>query len=150
MAYFNENDEMVITKVDMRKTKGSVPDGFVRVNLNEPIANFKVDDKMTGIKFVENLENVSKERVKIEQNKQQNAKPGFSRKVTALEVSQVQSDKDADTLMDLNPKKMKKNENIFMDFMSLYSRAAINDKGRRNSGKSSQIQVQAVKPQNRP
>ena len=66
MAYFNENDEMVITKVDMRKTKGSVPDGFVRVNLNEPIANFKVDDKMTGIKFVENLENVSKERVKIE------------------------------------------------------------------------------------
>ena len=66
MAYFNENDEMVITKVDMRKTKGSVPDGFVRVNLNEPIANFKVDEKMTGIKFVENLENVSKERIKIE------------------------------------------------------------------------------------
>ena len=54
-----------------------------------------------------------------------------------MEVSQVQEDKDVNALMDLNPKKMKKNENIFMDFMSLYSRAAINDKGRRNSGKSS-------------
>ena len=64
MAYFNENDEMVITKVDMRKTNGDVPDGFVRVNLNEPIANFKVDKGMTGIKFVENLENVNKERAK--------------------------------------------------------------------------------------
>ena len=69
MAYFNENDEMVITKVDMRKTNGDVPDGFVRVNLNEPIANFKVNEGMTGIKFIENLENVNKERVKMEKIK---------------------------------------------------------------------------------
>ena len=90
MAYFNENDEMVITKVDMRKTNGNVPDGFVRVNLNEPIANFKVNEGMTGIKFIENLENVNKERVKMDQIKQENSKPGFTRKVTSLEVSQVQ------------------------------------------------------------
>ena len=90
MAYFNENDEMVITKVDMRKTNGNVPDGFVRVNLNEPIANFKVNEGMTGIKFIENLENVNKERVKMDKIKAENSKPGFTRKVTTLEVSQVQ------------------------------------------------------------
>ena len=60
MAYFNENDEMVITKVDMRKTNGSVPDGFVRVNLDEPLANFKVTKEMAGERFIENLENVNK------------------------------------------------------------------------------------------
>ena len=90
MAYFNENDEMVITKVDMRKTNGDVPQGFVRVNLNEPIANFKVNEGMTGIKFIENLENVNKERVKMDKIKEENSKPGFTRKVTALEVSLVQ------------------------------------------------------------
>ena len=91
MAYFNENDEMVITKVDMRKTNGDVPEGFVRVNLNEPIANFKVNEGMTGIKFIENLENVNKERVKMDMIlKQPTNKPGFTRKVTALEVSLVQ------------------------------------------------------------
>ena len=60
MAYFNENDEMVVTKVDIRKTNGAVPDGFVRVNLDEPIANFKVTKEMTGERFIENLENVNK------------------------------------------------------------------------------------------
>ena len=133
MAYFNENDEMVITKVDMRKTNGDVPEGFVRVNLNEPIANFKVNEGMTGIKFIENLENVNKERVKMEKILQENSKPGFTRKVTALEVSLVQQDKDEKALLDLNPKKNKKNDNIFMDFMALYSRAIVNDKSKRNS-----------------
>ena len=34
VAYFNENDEMVITKVDLRKTDGATPAGFVKVNLD--------------------------------------------------------------------------------------------------------------------
>ena len=62
MAYFNENDEMVITKVDVRKTNGATPEGFVRVNLDEPIADFKVTKEMTGEKFIENLENVNRQR----------------------------------------------------------------------------------------
>ena len=62
MAYFNENDEMVVTKVDMRKTDGEVPEGFIKVNLDEPIADFKVHDGMTGEKFIQNLENVNRQR----------------------------------------------------------------------------------------
>ena len=31
-------------------------------------------------------------------------------------------------MVDLNPKKMKEGDNIFMDFMALYSRASVNDK----------------------
>ena len=60
MAYFNENDEMVITKVDLRKTDGATPAGFVKVNLDQPIADFKVTKEMTGERFIENLENVNK------------------------------------------------------------------------------------------
>ena len=56
--------------------------------------------------------------------------------MTATEVSAVQQDKDEETLIDLNPKKNKKRDNIFMDFMALYSRATIDDKSRGNSAQS--------------
>lgn len=70
MAYFNTNDEMVITKVDLRKTNGKTPKGFVKVNLDEPMADFKVTKTMTGERFIENLENVNKMRAQTaEKNK---------------------------------------------------------------------------------
>ena len=137
MAYFNENDEMVITKVDVRKTNGAVPDGFVRVNLDEPIGNFKVTKEMTGERFIENLENVNKERaLKAQQNIDdknahvQQESVGLQRKVSQLEVDAVKGDnQDDSTMIDLNPKKHNsKTDNIFMDFMALYSRASHNDK----------------------
>ena len=31
-------------------------------------------------------------------------------------------------MVDLNPKKMKTGDNVFMDFMALYARASVNDK----------------------
>ena len=37
-------------------------------------------------------------------------------------------EEDEDVMVDLNPKKMKQGDNIFMDFMALYSRASVNDK----------------------
>ena len=59
---------MIVTKVDMRKTGGNLPDGCVRVNLNEPIANFQVNKEMTGTQFVDNLEAVNRQRVKMQNN----------------------------------------------------------------------------------
>ena len=40
VAYFNANDEMIVTKVDMRKVGSNAPEGLVRVNLGEPEAKF--------------------------------------------------------------------------------------------------------------
>ena len=54
---------MVITKVDLRKTDGATPAGFVKVNLDEPLADFKVTKGMGGERFIENLENVNRQRV---------------------------------------------------------------------------------------
>ena len=54
---------MVITKVDLRKTDGATPSGFVKVNLDEPIADFKITKGMGGERFIENLENVNRQRV---------------------------------------------------------------------------------------
>ena len=59
---------MIVTKIDMRRTGGKIPEGSVQVNLNEPIANFKVGNEMTGIDFVENLEAVNRQRVKMQNN----------------------------------------------------------------------------------
>ena len=60
---------------------------------------------------------------------------GLNRKVSALEVSAVkEDDQDDSTMIDLNPAKSKtKTDNIFMDFMALYSRASHNDKKQRSS-----------------
>ena len=141
MAYFNENDEMVITKVDVRKTNGATPDGFVRVNLDEPIADFKVTKEMTGEKFIENLENVNKQRAqKAEQSRNeareasQKLDISLHKKLSAVEVDAVKGDKSEDVIIDLNPKKYnKKNDNIYMDLMALYARTSLTDKSQRRA-----------------
>ena len=43
---------MVITKVDLRKTDGATPAGFVKVNLDEHIADFKISSDVTGEFFI--------------------------------------------------------------------------------------------------
>ena len=40
-------------------------------------------------------------------------------------------DEDDETMIDLDPKKQTKKDNVFMDFMAMYSRASINDKNKR-------------------
>ena len=41
VAHFNENDEMVITKIDVSQTD-DLPAGYVRVNRGEPVGHYKV------------------------------------------------------------------------------------------------------------
>ena len=51
---------------------------------------------------------------------------------------------DESTIVDLNPKKGKKTDNIFLDFMALYSRASVNDKrkqGGRNREQANHVGV---------
>ena len=68
VAFFNENDEMVITKVDAGQTE-ELPAGYVKVNRGEPIGHYKVSKDMTGEAFITNLETINKKRV--EQQRQQ-------------------------------------------------------------------------------
>ena len=62
VAFFNENDEMVITKVDCDQAD-ELPAGFVKVNRGDPVGHYKVTKDMTGEAFITNLENVNKRRV---------------------------------------------------------------------------------------
>ena len=62
MAFFNENDEMVITKIDDNNYE-DLPAGFVKVNRGEPIGHYKVSKDLTGEAFITNLETVNKRRV---------------------------------------------------------------------------------------
>ena len=62
VAFFNENDEMVITKIDDNKFE-DLPAGFVKVNRGEPIGHYKVSKDLTGEAFITNLESVNKRRV---------------------------------------------------------------------------------------
>ena len=56
----------------------------------------------------------------------------FRRQLSKVEVDAVRADDDQPSdgvLLDLNPKKAKKKtDNVFMDFMALYSRASHTDK----------------------
>ena len=45
-------------------------------------------------------------------------------------------------MIDLNPKKAKQGDNIFMDFMALYSRASVNDK--KKGGQAGKNRDQAI------
>ena len=65
VAYFNEDDEMVLTKIDSRTNGGELPKGYVRVNRGEPVGHYKVGKELTGEAFIENLEAVNKRRVEI-------------------------------------------------------------------------------------
>ena len=66
-----------------------------------------------------------------------------------MEVDAVKADdpeEDDSTVLDLNPKKAKKKtDNVFMDFMALYTRASHTDKtkGRRGSS-TSRARVTAI------
>ena len=46
-------------------------------------------------------------------------------------------------MLDLNPKKFKEGDNIFMDFMALYSRASVDDK-KLNKGAKRDQRIEAV------
>ena len=62
VAFFNENDEMVITKIDGDKYE-NLPAGFVKVNRSEPIGHYKITKELSGEAFITNLENINKNRV---------------------------------------------------------------------------------------
>lgn len=59
VAYFNDNDEMVIDKIS--RSTVNLPQGYVKLNRSETV-NFKVERDMTGEKFIENLERINKLR----------------------------------------------------------------------------------------
>ena len=67
VAYFDANDEMVITKVDGANAE-NLPEGYVRVNRGEPVGHYKVGKELTGEAFIKNLENVNKRRVEQHAN----------------------------------------------------------------------------------
>ena len=62
VAHFNENDEMVITKLDISQT-ADLPAGYVKINRGEPVGHYKVSKDMQGEAFITNLENINKKRV---------------------------------------------------------------------------------------
>ena len=62
VAHFNENDEMVLTKIDVSQT-ADLPAGYVRVNRGDPVGHYKVSKDMQGEAFITNLENINKKRV---------------------------------------------------------------------------------------
>lgn len=59
-AFFDENDEMALVKVDKEKIE-KLPAGYFRVNREAPV--HKVSKDTTGEQFIQNLEKVNKERV---------------------------------------------------------------------------------------
>ena len=69
--------------------------------------------------------------------------------MSKVEVDAVKADAeehDDSVVLDLNPKKAKKKtDNVFMDFMALYSRASHTDKAKgRRGGSTSRARVAAV------
>ena len=66
MAYFNENDEMVIEKVEKTEDSKPLPAGCVKIQRGETL-NYKIERDMMGgdqgEKFIENLERINKARV---------------------------------------------------------------------------------------
>ena len=62
VAYFNENDEMVITKVEKNENPKTLPAGCVKIQRGQTM-NYKVEKDQMGEKFIENLERINKARV---------------------------------------------------------------------------------------
>ena len=62
VAYFNDNDEMILTKIDPTED-ADLPAGMVRVNRGEAIGHYKVGKELTGEAFITNLEKANKRRV---------------------------------------------------------------------------------------
>ena len=60
VAFFDENDEMVMKKIDVTLHE-TLPAGSKFVNLDEkPLAVHKVTPDITGKNFIENLEQVNR------------------------------------------------------------------------------------------
>ena len=62
VAYFNENDEWIVTKIDL-SDGGELPKGYVKVNRDEPIGHYRPGKEITGEAFIRNLENANKRRI---------------------------------------------------------------------------------------
>ena len=75
--------------------------------------------------------------------------------MSKIEVNAVKADDEEQNdgvVLDLNPKKAKKKtDNVFMDFMALYSRASHTDKAQgRRSSSTSRARVAAVEVSKQP
>ena len=62
VAHFIDNDEMVLTKIDVSQT-ADLPAGYVKVNRGEAVGHYKVGKEMQGDAFITNLEAINKKRV---------------------------------------------------------------------------------------
>ena len=63
VAFFDENDEMVLKKIDITQHE-TLPTGYKFVTLDEkPLPVLKVTTDITGENFIENLEQVNRQRV---------------------------------------------------------------------------------------
>ena len=103
VAYFDENDEMIVKRINIGE--GALPKGCLLIEESPTV--YKVTKDLTGEKFIQNIENINKERVQ--------QKPPMPQK---------QGEELAEALIDLNPKKLKQPKDVvFMDFMAMYSRA---------------------------
>ena len=85
---------------------------------------------MKGEAFITNLENVNKHRVENQTNEVPLTKTskivGIKKGEDAAQAAAPGQQDDA--VLDLNPTKQGRGDNIFLDFMALYSRASHNDK----------------------
>ena len=62
VAFFNENDEMVLTRIDVSQG-ADLPAGYVKVNRGQPVGHYKVGKDLAGEAFITNLETINKKRV---------------------------------------------------------------------------------------
>lgn len=60
VAYFDQNDEMVVKKVNLGEN-ATLPNGCLLME-NKP-AVYKVTRELTGDKFIENIESINRDRV---------------------------------------------------------------------------------------
>ena len=103
VAYFDENDEMIVKKINIGE--GALPKGCLLMEERPTV--YKVTKDLTGEKFIQNIENINKERV-----------------LQKPPMPQKQGEELAEAHIDLNPKKLKQPKDVvFMDFMAMYSRA---------------------------
>ena len=62
VAYFNENDEMVMIKVDNNEAD-NLPAGYVKVNKGQAQGNYKIEKNTSSEAFMEQLDKLNQQRV---------------------------------------------------------------------------------------
>ena len=62
VAYFNENDEMVMTKIDNNQAD-NLPAGYVKVNKGQALGTYKVEKNTSSEAFMEQLDKLNQQRV---------------------------------------------------------------------------------------